>query len=114
MTTQPEFQYVMLKKILNEKITNLQDLNIKEIRSMFKVFLNGEWLGCIKEPIVFVNTLNSDVVKYVEENDNIVNENIFSNPNQKCESSNKTQLYHGIVNKEEIDKVLEYLESKTF
>ena len=63
---------------------------------------------------LFVNTLNSDVVKYVEENDNIVNENIFNNPNQKCESSNKTQLYHGIVNKEEIDKVLEYLESKTF
>jgi hypothetical protein len=63
---------------------------------------------------VFVNTLNSDVVKYVEEDDNILNENIFNNPNQKCESSNRTQLYHGIVNKEEIDKVIQYLESKTF
>ena len=60
---------------------------------------------------IYVNTLYSDVVKHVEEDDNILNENIFENPNQKCVDSSKIQFYHGIVNKEELDKVLEYLES---
>lgn len=60
---------------------------------------------------IYVNTLNSDVIKYVEENDNIINQNIFDNPNQKCDDSNKIQFYHGIVNKEEIEKALLYLES---
>jgi DNA-directed RNA polymerase II subunit RPB2 len=49
--------YVILKKLLVEKIKNLQDLSIKDIREMFKVFLNGEWLGCISDPVKLVNTL---------------------------------------------------------
>jgi len=50
-------QYNMLKNIIINKITNLQDLTFKEIRNMTKVFLNGEWLGCINEPYEFVNNL---------------------------------------------------------
>jgi len=61
---------------------------------------------------IFVNTLNSEVVKYVEEDDNIFHQDIFNNSNQKCENSSLIKLYHGIVNKEEIDKVIQYLESK--
>lgn len=47
-------QYRMLKSLIIKKIKNLQDLSVKEIRNMFKVFLNGEWLGCISEPRQFV------------------------------------------------------------
>ena len=50
-------QYRMLKIIVIKKIKNLQDLTVKEIKNMFKVFLNGEWLGCITEPIQFVKEL---------------------------------------------------------
>ena len=50
-------QYRMLKSLIIKKIKNLQDLSVKEIRNMFKVFLNGEWLGCISEPREFVKQL---------------------------------------------------------
>lgn len=63
---------------------------------------------------IYVNTLYSDVIKHVEEDDNILHQDIFGNPNQKCVDSSKIQFYHGIVNKEELDKIIEYLESKTF
>jgi DNA-directed RNA polymerase II subunit RPB2 len=50
-------QYRMLKNIAIKRIKNLQDLSVKEIRNMFKVFLNGEWLGCISDPREFVKEL---------------------------------------------------------
>lgn len=49
--------YNMIKNYILKKIENLNDLNIIKIRKMFKVFLNGEWLGCIEEPIKFINQL---------------------------------------------------------
>ena len=50
-------QYRMLKTLVAKKIKNLRDLSIQEIRNMFKVFLNGEWMGCIQEPNAFVAEL---------------------------------------------------------
>jgi DNA-directed RNA polymerase II subunit RPB2 len=48
-------QYNILRKLVLKKITNLQDLSFLEIRKMFKVFLNGEWLGCTSEPVKLVD-----------------------------------------------------------
>ncbi len=63
-------QYRMLKSIIVKKIRNLQDLNIREIRNMFKVFLNGEWLGCIKEPLEFVKQLREMKAKNIIDRQN--------------------------------------------
>jgi len=48
-------QYNILRKLILKKIINLQDLSFLEIRKMFKVFLNGEWLGCTNEPVQLVD-----------------------------------------------------------
>jgi DNA-directed RNA polymerase II subunit RPB2 len=63
-------QYYMLKSLIVKKVKNLQDLNIKEIRNMFKVFLNGEWLGCITEPVLFIKELKEMKSKNVIDRQN--------------------------------------------
>ena len=50
-------QFNMLKSILSKKVKNLQDLTYTDVRKMFKVFLNGNWLGCVDEPHKLVNEL---------------------------------------------------------
>jgi DNA-directed RNA polymerase II subunit RPB2 len=50
-------QYNMLRKLLSKKVKNLQDLTYLDIRKMFKVFLNGDWMGCIEEPNKLINEL---------------------------------------------------------
>jgi DNA-directed RNA polymerase II subunit RPB2 len=50
-------QYNMLHKLLSKKVKNLQDLTYLDIRKMFKVFLNGDWMGCIEEPNKLINEL---------------------------------------------------------
>jgi hypothetical protein len=62
---------------------------------------------------IFVNTLFSDVVKYVEENVNLRNINVFDNPLQKCDDSERVQFYHGMIDPDEINKAVEYFRSKT-
>lgn len=64
-------QYRMLKSLIIKKIKNLQDLSVKEIRNMFKVFLNGEWLGCISEPREFVKQLKEMKSKNIIDRQNI-------------------------------------------
>lgn len=61
---------------------------------------------------IFVNTLFFDVVKYVEENINIRNTNIFDNPLQKCEDSERVQFYHGMIDQEEINKSINHFKIK--
>jgi DNA-directed RNA polymerase II subunit RPB2 len=50
-------QFNMLKTLLSKKVKNLSDLTHIEIRKMFKVFLNGDWLGCINDPVKLVDEL---------------------------------------------------------
>jgi hypothetical protein len=61
---------------------------------------------------VFVNTLYSDVIKYVEENDNLININVFDNLLQKCDDSSRIQFYHGMTDREEIAKTIQYYENR--
>jgi len=62
---------------------------------------------------IFVNTLFSDAVQYVEENSNIMNINIFDNPLQKCENSERIHFYHGMTDPIEINKTINYIEKST-
>ena len=57
---------------------------------------------------IFVNTLYANVVQHVETNDNIIGEDIFGNNLQKCENSAKVKFYHGMKDKEELEKMMEY------
>jgi DNA-directed RNA polymerase II subunit RPB2 len=50
-------QYNMLRKYLIKKVKNINDLTYIHVRNMFKVFLNGDWIGCIDEPIKIVSEL---------------------------------------------------------
>ena len=61
---------------------------------------------------IFVNTIFSDVVQYVEENSNITGINIFDDPLQGCEDSERTQFYHGMIDPNEINKTIEYITHK--
>jgi DNA-directed RNA polymerase II subunit RPB2 len=63
-------QYRMLKTLVIKKIKNLQDLSVKDIRKMFKVFLNGEWLGCIEEPRNFIKELKEMKAKNIIDRQN--------------------------------------------
>lgn len=61
---------------------------------------------------IFVNTLYFDVVKYVEENDGIRNENVFDNPLQKCEDSSRVLFYHGMIDPSQINQTIDFLRQK--
>ena len=62
---------------------------------------------------IFVNTLYSDAVQYVEENENLRGINIFDNPLQKCEDSERIHFYHGMIDRAEINKTISYIEQKS-
>jgi hypothetical protein len=61
---------------------------------------------------IFVNTLFSEVVEYVEKSENIKNQNIFDNPLQKCDDSERVQFYHGIIDSSETDKIIKYYKQR--
>jgi hypothetical protein len=62
---------------------------------------------------IFVNTGYADVVQHVENNDNIVSEDVFGNDLQKCENSANVKFYHGIKDKEELEKMMDYFYKTT-
>lgn len=59
---------------------------------------------------LFVNTLYSDVVRFVEDNENLKNIDVFGNPLQKCEDSKNVQFYHGMIDPSEIQRTISYIE----
>jgi hypothetical protein len=62
---------------------------------------------------IFVNTLYSNVVRYVEENEGIKNENIFGNTLQKCEDSDNVLFYHGMLDQNEIEQTLQFMRERS-
>jgi hypothetical protein len=61
---------------------------------------------------IFVNTLYSDVVQHVEENDDILNTQIFGDPLQMCTNSSTVKFYHGMIDPEEINKTTSYIKKQ--
>lgn len=45
-----EASYNALRDILLKRVMNIRDIPITKMRDMFKIFLNGEWLGMIYDP----------------------------------------------------------------
>ena len=58
----------------------------------------------------YLNTLFCDPLKYVEENENY-HGNVFDIPEQYCDNSSNVIFYHGIKDKTELEKSLEYLKT---
>jgi len=59
ITMMSEDMYNLIKEIVKSNVTNILDVSIDKIRTMIKVFLNGEWLGVVDNPITLVNKLNT-------------------------------------------------------
>jgi hypothetical protein len=59
---------------------------------------------------LFVNTLYSDVVRYVEDNENLRDVNVFGNPLQRCENSKNVQFYHGMLDPVELEQTIKFIE----
>jgi len=53
-------QYQMLKEFLKQQIINISDINPCRLRDIdiYKVFLNGDWMGMSENPIKLENTIN--------------------------------------------------------
>lgn len=64
MTIMSYDQFLILKKILKDKTLNLNNLSLEEIHSMFKVLLNGEWVGSILNP----NDLVAELISMKQKN----------------------------------------------
>lgn len=67
---------------------------------------------------IFLNNLEFNPFKYIEENDNIIgdpniNYGIMSNNLMRCENSSNIMFYHGIKDKIELHKVISYLKKET-
>jgi DNA-directed RNA polymerase II subunit RPB2 len=65
-STQPE----IIKNILEDNIVDLFDLPIEKFRFYTKIFLNGEWLGLVKDPIILTKMLkdkrsNGEIERFV-------------------------------------------------
>lgn len=63
---------------------------------------------------IYLNTLDIEPLKYVEENDNVVGDNninygIFGSPLMRCDNSSLILLYHGIKDDDKLSKVINYL-----
>jgi DNA-directed RNA polymerase II subunit RPB2 len=61
VTIMSEDQYTLLRDIITDSpyIKHILNCSIEEIRSMLKIFLNGEWLGLTDKPIEFIEKINS-------------------------------------------------------
>lgn len=64
-------QFLILRKILLERIKYLAALKPKEVHSMFKVFFNGDWLGCTDKPKELVTELISMKQKNLIDRQNV-------------------------------------------
>lgn len=63
VTIMSEDMYNVLRDLVKTNVSNILDVTIDKLRDMTKVFLNGEWLGVISEPIEFVKKLNQMKMK---------------------------------------------------
>lgn len=63
ITIMSEDMYNVLRDLVKTNVSNILDVSIDKLRDMTKVFLNGEWLGVISEPIEFVKKLNQMKMK---------------------------------------------------
>ena len=59
---------------------------------------------------IYLNTLFCDPLKFVEESENYQG-NVFNTPEQYCDNSSNVVFYHGIKDKTELEKSLEYLKT---
>ena len=59
------------------------------------------------------NTICNRIKNLLEENENLRDINIFDNPLQKCEDSERIHFYHGMIDREEINKTVSYIEQKS-
>ena len=59
ITMMSEDMYNLMRDIIKNNVTNILDLPIDKIRTMTKVFLNGEWLGVTDDIMKLTNLLNT-------------------------------------------------------
>lgn len=50
ITIMAEASFNMLRDMLIQRVINIRDIPVLKMREMFKVFLNGEWLGVTDKP----------------------------------------------------------------
>jgi hypothetical protein len=77
------------------------------------------WKGGITENYgrIYLNTLQFEPLKIVDENENIIgdinnNYGIFGSNLMRCENSSNMMFYHGIKDKEELNKTILYYNNK--
>jgi len=63
VTIMSEDLYNVLRDLVKSNVQNILDIQIDSLREKTKVFLNGEWLGVIDEPLEFVKKLNQMKMK---------------------------------------------------
>ena len=63
VTLMSEDMYNLLRDLIKNEVNNILDLPIDNIRTMTKVFLNGEWLGVIDNPVKLANKLTQMKIK---------------------------------------------------
>lgn len=66
---------------------------------------------------IFLNTTKFEPFRFIEENENIsgdpnINCGIFNNDLMRCDNSSNVMFYHGIKDKKELSKVIEYCNGK--
>jgi DNA-directed RNA polymerase beta subunit len=58
ITIMSEDQFNMLKEITKKNVKSLLDVSPQQIKTMFKVFLNGDWYGVTDKPNEFIDMIN--------------------------------------------------------
>ena len=61
-------QTTLIKEFLSEQIIKLNDVDITQIRNMYKVFLNGDWLGMIEKSFELVSELRKRKLEGIFDN----------------------------------------------
>jgi len=66
---------------------------------------------------IYLNTLEFEPVKYIEESENVsgdpsINYGILGSEFMRCENSSNIMFYHGIKDKDEIEKTIKYIYEK--
>ena len=59
MTIFSEDSYNILREYVNKHTDKILSIPIDKLRSMFKVFLNGEWLGVTDKPMEFIDNVKT-------------------------------------------------------
>ena len=100
-------QYLLLKKKTYFPFSDETAMNV------------ALWKRNVKKGLgrVYLNTLEFEPFEYVEENDGIkgdpsINNGIMGSNLLRCDDSSKIMLYHGIKDKDVLDRVVFYLDEK--